>query len=194
MVILTSSFFVPFARGHGRRWPNRHLANFSVSVFWPNFLFLKPNPKDPNPKPGRGDHTLLLGFVHCWSCCGCVCGCCGCCWFGTLRQTALTRTPSPPDRPKFRSFFPSPAPISLSSSLNFCVFLKAGTVNVPVWALQTCTFQARRFKKPPKFHEKTPRETQNERNGGGRGKKAKFWASHRSGPHPSELDFVLLVF
>ena len=32
-------------------------------------------------------------------------------------------------------------------------------------------------KTPPKFNEKTPRETQKERNGGGRGKKrAKFWA------------------
>ena len=42
------------------------------------------------------------------------------------------------------------------------------------------------FKKPPKLNEKTPRETQKERNGGGRGKKkAKFWAPHPSRPHPS---------
>ena len=39
---------------------------------------------------------------------------------------------------------------------------------------------------PPKFHEKTPRETQKERNGGGKGRKrAKFQASHPSGRQPS---------
>ena len=38
------------------------------------------------------------------------------------------------------------------------------------------------FQTPPKFHEKTPRETQKERNDGGRGKKsAKLWAVLRRG-------------
>ena len=37
--------------------------------------------------------------------------------------------------------------------------------------LQTCTFQAPPLQTPPKFHEKTPRQKQKERNGGGRGKK-----------------------
>ena len=32
-------------------------------------------------------------------------------------------------------------------------------------------FRHLRFKTPPKFHEKTPRETQKQRNGGGKGKK-----------------------
>ena len=46
---------------------------------------------------------------------------------------------------------------------------------------QTCTFEGHRLHKtPPKFHEKTPRERQKERNGGGRGeKRAKFWAVRR---------------
>ena len=58
-----------------------------------------------------------------------------------------------------------------------------------------------RFKTPPKFHEKTPRETQKQRNGGGKGKKKReilgpppFGAPPRGptlrgptlrGPHPS---------
>ena len=48
---------------------------------------------------------------------------------------------------------------------------------------QTCTFKGSGLPKtPPKFNEKTPRETQKERNGGGRGKKrAKFWAVQRRG-------------
>ena len=42
---------------------------------------------------------------------------------------------------------------------------------------------------PPKFHEKTPKERQTEKNGSGRGKKStKFRASHPLGPHPSEPD------
>ena len=40
------------------------------------------------------------------------------------------------------------------------------TPNVHIW-------WPRRFKTPPKFHEKTPRETQKQRNGGGRGKKTR---------------------
>ena len=39
---------------------------------------------------------------------------------------------------------------------------------------------SRLSKTPPKFHEKTPKETEKERNGRGRGKKrAKFWAVRR---------------
>ena len=50
--------------------------------------------------------------------------------------------------------------------------------------LQTCTFQGTCASKH-QFHEKTPRETQKQRNGGGKGRKsAKFWAPHPSGPHP----------
>ena len=36
--------------------------------------------------------------------------------------------------------------------------------------LQTCTFQGSGLQTPPKFNEKTPRETQKEQNGGGKGK------------------------
>ena len=43
----------------------------------------------------------------------------------------------------------------------------------------------RRFKTPPKFHEKTPRETQKERNGGKKGKKKReILGPPPSGPHP----------
>ena len=43
--------------------------------------------------------------------------------------------------------------------------------------------RVRPSKTPPKFQEKTPRETEKERNGGGRGgKKAKFWAVRGRGP------------
>ena len=38
---------------------------------------------------------------------------------------------------------------------------------------------SRPSKTPPKFHEKTPRERQKERNGGKRRKRAKFWAAQR---------------
>ena len=47
-----------------------------------------------------------------------------------------------------------------------------------------------RFKTPPKFYEKTPRETQKERNGGGKGKKKREilglhpFGAPPSGPHP----------
>ena len=58
--------------------------------------------------------------------------------------------------------------------------------------LQTCTFQGPGASKtPPKFHEKTPRETQKrarwwrEREK----KSANFWASHPSGLHPSGPHF-----
>ena len=37
--------------------------------------------------------------------------------------------------------------------------------------LQTCTFEPRRFKTPPKFHEKTPREGRKNEISGGREKK-----------------------
>ena len=120
-----------------RLWPI-----FSVFMFWPNFQNPKsPNPKDtfrPEPKPYRpkpktrgegarpfGAHPsgLLFSrfglhpFWRCWCCCGY-----GCCWFGiswtTLRQTTLSQPP-PLDRPKFHSFFPSPATISIISSLSW---------------------------------------------------------------------------
>ena len=51
-------------------------------------------------------------------------------------------------------------------------------------------FRVPALQTPPKFHEKTPRETQKERNGGGRGKKnarnfwpPTLWTPHPSGPH-----------
>ena len=74
--------------------------------------------------------------VLCWLCCvvvGVLCGWCWCgCWFCTfrtpLRRTPLRRTPlcrtPPPDRPKFRSFFPSPAPLSFSLSLSGCLLVE----------------------------------------------------------------------
>ena len=92
--------------------------------------------------------VLLL----CWCCVVVVC-CCGSGWclllwlwfvlvVWLLVWTALRRTSPPPDRPKFRSFFPSPTTISLCLclsgvfSLNFGGFCEApGPSNVHVWAL-----------------------------------------------------------
>ena len=46
-------------------------------------------------------------------------------------------------------------------------------------------FRAPTCQTPPKFHEKTPRERRKERIlRREREKKAKFWATHPSGPHP----------
>ena len=107
----------------------------------------------------------------------------------------------PPDRPpsdrsKFRSF----SSLSLFLCLSGCLlvefwwcFWRPEPLNVHVWVLGlSCETPAappdraawartrqpenskralRRIKTPPKFHEKTPRETQWERNGGGKGKK-----------------------
>ena len=73
----------------------------------------------------------------------CCCCCCGC-GFG-LRRTALRRTAW---RLRGRRGFTQQPENSKRAHLR-------------PW----------RFKTPPKFHEKTPRETQKERNGGGRGKK-----------------------
>ena len=47
---------------------------------------------------------------------------------------------------------------------------------------------------PPKFHEKTPRETQQERSGGGRGEKGRNFGSHPSGPHPSGPELHAFFF
>ena len=51
-------------------------------------------------------------------------------------------------------------------------------------------FRAPALQTPPKFHEKTPRETPRERNGDGRGKKKReILGPHPSGPHPSGPNF-----
>ena len=141
------------------------LATFSVPK--------KPKPLRPNlqtPNPERGDPNTYSGFglhppflavlVLLWVCLWLL-------WvllvwtpWTTLRQTTRRRTPSA-GPPKI-SLFPSPT-----------------TTKRP-------HFRPGRFKKPPKFHEKTLRETQKEPSGGGRGKnRVKFWAPHPSGPYPS---------
>ena len=71
---------------------------------------LYPTPKDPDPKLCLGEGPALGGFWV-WRC-----GC-GCCWFG-LPWTTFRRTSPPPDRPKFRAFFPSPAGNFILSSLS----------------------------------------------------------------------------
>ena len=60
--------------------------------------------------------------------------------------------------------------------------------------LQMCTFQAPALQTPPKFHEKTPRKKQKERNGGGRGKKARnFGPSTLPGPTLRGPEVVVLL-
>ena len=123
--------------------------------------------------------------------------------------------------PKFRVFFPSPATIFLSFfpllgvlSLNFggvfegrdpemCTFGLSGcrVILRRLWGRRGFTrqpenskrahFRPRRFKTPPKFHERTPKRGKKERKMvAGEGKKnAKFGVPHPSGPYPSGPTF-----
>ena len=151
---------------------------------------------------------VVVGVVCCVLCVVCVvCWCCVCgCWFWTpvdrdplpgtppppdpLRQTAVRRTPSagppcagppPPDRPKFRFLFTSPSPISFFSCLS-----DAAGASQP----ENSKRAHGTSKTPPKFNEKTPRERQKERNGGGRVKKKReisglpAFRAPRWGPFP----------
>ena len=100
------------------------------------------------------------------------------------KRSVLPRSPPqdrpPPDRPKFRSFFPLPPSLSCFFSLSLGVF----SWNLPPGFARTQT--------PPKFHERTSREREKKINneGGGEGKtSAKFWAPNPSGPNPSGPTF-----
>ena len=121
-------------RALDRLWPTlakQTLANFSVSVFWPNFLnpispnppkknqrpTFRPEPKPQRPKhqnPGRGEPTLRdptlprLFWVHPSFLAVSVL-----LWLRLLWLLVWTPLDSPPpDRPKFRSFFPLPSQFS----------------------------------------------------------------------------------
>ena len=78
--------------------------------------------------------------------------------------------------PKFRAFA-SPATISLFSCLSGCLFvefwwcLEFSGCCVKPWRPNVHILGSRPSKTPSKFNEKTPRETEKERNGGGRGEK-----------------------
>ena len=69
---------------------------------------------------------LLVSFCCCGTCGVCCCGCGGgsCWWCGYWFGPTFHRTPPlpPPDRPKFRAFFPSPTTSDALFSLSQCVF------------------------------------------------------------------------
>ena len=132
--------------------------------------------------------VLCFCFVVCFNVVVCCVECV--CVVGVFRAFPPDRPP--PDRLKFRSFFfPPPATVFILFSLSCWSFsLNFGGVfedrDAPAaWSggaagvshdsptTQTCTFQAPALQNT-KFHEKTPRETQKERNGGGKRKSAKF--------------------
>ena len=99
-----------------------------VLLFCCVVVLLCPTPKNPNPKPCLGERAGPSGphLFWVWRCCGC--GCCGCCWFG-LPWTTFRRTPPPldlppPNRTKFRYFFPLPPPFR-----SFCVSLGVSSWN-----------------------------------------------------------------
>ena len=116
-----------------RSWPTLAkptLANFSVSVFWTNFLNPKsPNPQNRNPNLEDGaepSRTHLSGLTHSG--------------FGVVvvmvvvvvvgldfHRTLLPQDPlpPPPDRPKFRSFFS----LSRLKFRSFCVSLGVFSLN-----------------------------------------------------------------
>ena len=114
----------------------------------------------------------------------------------------------------FVSFWAVVEPVFCCALALFPAMLLLSTLHTRVAATSSSTLiepsvpvhlRPRRFRTPPKFHEKTPRETQKERNGGGKKKKAQnfgpphpsrpppfrdptlrgpVWASHPSVPHP----------
>ena len=96
-----------------------------------------------------------------------------------LPRTPLPRTPHPPDRPKFRSFFPRPPQFSFFlPSLRVFSWNFGGVFES--WDPEMCTFglsrrahfRALALQTPPKFHERTSkRERRKKENFGGRGKK-----------------------
>ena len=105
----------------------------------------------------------------------------------SLPRIPLPQTVPPQDRPNFRSFFFMPQfsfflpPLGVLS-LNFVVFLKAGALNVHVWALglsceapATCTFEGPGASNTTKIPRKDPKREKEMVAGEGK-KSAKFWA------------------
>ena len=68
--------------------------------------------------------------------------------------------------PKIPRFFPFPATVLLLLCLCWCLIVEFWWFEAP----EPSNVHVRSSQTPPKFHEKTPRETQKERNGGGRRK------------------------
>ena len=108
-------------------------------------------------------------------------------FFHFFRRTPHPPDTPPPDCPKFRAFFfHSPATIfalflSLTGGLFvefWWWFLKAGTANVHVWALQTCTFAGPCASNTTKIPREDPPEREKKsENGSGKGEKsATFFA------------------
>ena len=117
--------------------------------------------------------VFVVVVIVCCCCCCVVLSCCGC-GFG-LRRTGLRRTAQ-----NFALFLPFPATVLL-----FFVSLGVFSLNSGGQRTPDVTFE-RRFKTPPKFHEKTPRERERERNGGRKGeKKREILGPHPSGPRHS---------
>ena len=137
-------------------------------------VLLCPTPKDP--KPGfverAGPSAPHLFWV--WRCCGCG-------WFGlpwtTFRRTPpLHWTPLRRTAQNFALFLPFPVTVSLFLCLSGCLLVEfwwcfTGVSHDSPRTPNVHISGHLRFKTPPKFHEKTPRETQKQRNGGGKGKK-----------------------
>ena len=141
----------------------------------------------------------------------CVFGLCGPPSVGPpFRQTALRWTALPLDRPKFRSFFPLPAPFSFFFSLSLGVTFGLSGCRVKLqrlWARepQTRTFEGSGASNTTKIpREDTQRETKRARMGAGEEKKREIlgppqigappfgapprappFGAHPSGPHPS---------
>ena len=150
---------------------------FSFSLFFTFFLFLH--------------ISLFILFLFCF------------CFRPQLELNPKPRTlhpisldNPPPDRPKFRSFFPLPPQFSFFFpslevlSLNYVLVFegRAGATR----ELQTCTFWEPSASNTTKIHERTPRERKKKENCGGRSEKksAKFWpptlrALNPARPHPS---------
>ena len=186
------------------------LANFSVVVFWPNFLvllllwlllfcvmlllcFVS-----------RCCYVFVLllllfvlfvcvcvcclvfGVVCVCLCCLCVCLCCLCCCSVVVvvvscccgfRRTTLLLTTLRRTAQNFALFLPSPPSFSLVLSLSGGFLVgAAGFFTRQPENSERAHLRALALQTPPKFHEKTPRETQRERNGDGKGRKsAKIW-------------------
>ena len=116
------------------------------------------------------------------------------CW--TLpppQDRPLQWTAPPPDRPKFRSFFSSPATVFFLSSLSWgsfrgilVVFLKAGTLKCARLEFSGCRVKPRRFKNTTQKSTRRPlREGRKNENCGGRsGKGANFGPLHPFGAPP----------
>ena len=141
---------------------NQTLANFSVLVFWPNFVV-------------DGGCLfcccvllllLLLLLLCLWL------------WVWTPPDQPPPDRP-PPDRPPPDAFGLSGCRVKPPAAPPDQA---AGARTRQPENSKRAHFRAPALQTPPKFHEKTPRETQKERNGGGKGKKKREILGTLRGP------------